>query len=255
MTRFSIITCTWNSQPYVRQAVESVLQQSFSDYELVFVDGGSTDGTLEYLETVAGRVTILRNIRGGISNAMNAGAKAASGQFIAHLHGDDYYLDTDMLAEVDRMLSKSGKTWLFGRIQSDIDGTLVAPTWQMPDYSQARLLSGNFIAHPATFVSRSLFLDAGGFDTELRYAMDYDLWLKLAVVSEPVYLPRYIAAFRRHAGSTSTANALAALEEDYRVRLKHAPRQLLPRIGHCARFLVRRHRLKRRMANAEESTR
>jgi glycosyltransferase involved in cell wall biosynthesis len=250
MTRFSIITCTWNSQPYVRQAVESVLRQSFADYELVFVDGGSTDGTLEYLATVPGQVTILRDIRGGISNAMNAGVHAASGQFVAHLHGDDYYLDTDMLAEVDQALTDSGKAWLFGRIRSDIDGTLVTPAWSMPEYSQARLLRGNFIAHPATFVSRKLFLEAGCFDTKLRYAMDYDLWLKLSRVSPPTYLPRYIAAFRRHAGSTSTANAIAALEEDYRVRLNHAPRHLLSRIAHHARFLVRRHRLQRRLTAA-----
>lgn len=253
MTRFSIITCTWNSQPYVRQAVESVLHQSFTDYELVFVDGGSTDGTLEYLATVPGRVTVLNDVRGGISNAMNAGVQVASGQFIAHLHGDDYYLDAEMLAEVDHTLAGSGKAWLFGRIQSDIDGALIAPAWPMPEYSQARLLRGNFIAHPATFVSRALFLDVGGFDTKLRYAMDYDLWLKLAKVAEPAYLPRFIAAFRRHAGSTSTANAIAALEEDYRVRLSHAPRHLLARAAHHARFLVRRYRLQRRLANASGS--
>lgn len=253
MTRFSIITCTWNSQPYVRQAVESVLRQSFTDYEQIFVDGGSTDGTLEYLASVPGRVTILRDVRGGISNAMNAGVQAASGQFIAHLHGDDYYLDTDMLAEVDQALFRSGKDWLFGRIQSDIDGTLVTPSWPMPEYSRARLLRGNFIAHPATFISRALFIRAGGFDTKLRYAMDYDLWLSLARVAEPAYLPRFIAAFRRHAGSTSTANAIAALEEDYRVRLNHAPGHLLARATHHARFLVRKHRLQRRLADAARS--
>lgn len=253
MTRFSIITCTWNSQPYVRQAVESVLQQSFADYELIFVDGGSTDGTLEYLATIPGQVTILRDVRGGISNAMNTGVHAARGQFIAHLHGDDYYLGAEMLTEVDQALADSGKAWLFGRIKSDIDGTLVTPNWPMPNYSRARLLCGNFIAHPATFVSRTLFLDTGGFDTRLRYAMDYDLWLKLAKVAAPTYLPRHIAAFRRHAGSTSTANAVAALEEDYRVRLSHAPHHMLSRAVHHVRFLFRRHRLQRRLAEAARS--
>lgn len=254
MTRFSIITCTWNSQPYIRESVESVLKQKFTDYEIIFVDGGSTDGTIEYLESIPGRVTILRDVRGGISNAMNEGAKAASGEFIAHLHGDDYYSNDSVLEEVDRELTSSANKWLFGRIKSDIAGSIVEPTWVMPSYSYARLLRGNFIAHPATFINRELFVRLGGFNKSLRYAMDYDLWLRIGHLETPAYLPRHIAIFRRHAGSTSTANALAALQEDYRVRTKYAPKHLIARITHLAHFLVRQRRLKKRLASMAEAT-
>ena len=90
----------------------------------------------------------------------------------------------------------------------------------MPPYSRKRLVGRNFIAHPATFMRRDFFQKLGGFDTSLRYAMDYDLWLRASALTDAVYLDGYLTAFRRHAGSVSTANALAAFEEDHQVRLR-----------------------------------
>ena len=65
---------------------------------------------------------------------------------------------------------------------------------------------GNFIPHPATFIERELFEKVGKFDTGLKYAMDYDLWLRLGNIAEPLQLNDHLSVFRRHAGSLSTAN-------------------------------------------------
>lgn len=185
------------------------------------MDGGSTDGTLEKIQGLSGNVRWVTGVRGGISNAMNVGAELASGKFIAHLHGDDYFLHPQVLANVSSAIEKSSAKWLFSRIISDVDGELIKPAWRMPEYSRNRLLRGNFIAHPAVFVERATFLEAGGFDMKLKYAMDYDLWLRLSKTHVPVYLDDYLSAFRRHPGSTSTANAIAAFKEDYEVRKHH----------------------------------
>ena len=240
--RFSIITCTWNSMPFLEESIASVLIQDYPHIEYIFVDGGSTDGTLDLIRSLRRPYTLIENVRGGISKAMNAGIQAATGDVIAHLHSDDYYLSPDVLSTVASELEDGKHGWLFGRTVTDIDGDLHPEGYVAPRFSYRRLLRGNFIPHPATFVRRELMLRTGGFDTNLKYAMDYDLWLKLACLSQPVQLDIPLAAFREHDGSLSTRNRLAAMEEDMRVRLAHVGRHPLEKAIHYLRYFVRRQR-------------
>jgi glycosyltransferase involved in cell wall biosynthesis len=248
---FSIVTCTWNSAAYLDQSIASVLMQDHPDIEYIFVDGGSTDGTLEKIHALQRPRRLIENVRGGISRAMNEGIKAASGDIVAHLHSDDYYLNPHVLSTVARHLESSGRQWLFGRIMRDVNRKLEAENFVSPRYSYARLLANNFIPHPATFVRRELLEKTGGFDTKLKYAMDYDLWLKLAGISEPVQIDEPLAAFREHDGSLSTRDRLPALEEDFRVRLSHAGINPVARAMHYARYLVRRQRIVQADAHEE----
>lgn len=243
MLSFSIITCTWNSEPFIARCIESVASQTYPNIEHVFVDGGSDDGTLDRIKRTPGNIKYVTGVRGGISNAMNVGVKLSSGDVIAHLHGDDYYLHDQVIARVAGVFDSSHAQWLYGRIVSDLAGRLVKPDWQLPEFSLSRLLRGNFIAHPAVFVRREEFLKSGGFDCGLKYAMDYDLWLRLAKISAPVGLDEYFSAFRRHAASASTANALAAFEEDQTVRRRHRPAGLAQQFLHEAIYQYRRARL------------
>ncbi len=247
---FSIITCTWNSASYLDQSISSVLMQDYPHIEYVFVDGGSSDGTLERIRALGRPYRLVENVRGGISNAMNEGLHAATGNVVAYLHSDDYYLYPDVLSTVARHLDSGNRGWLFGRIEQDIGGRLRPEGFTAPRYSLRRLLRRNFIPHPATFVRRKLMLRAGGFDTALKYAMDYDLWLKLGRLAEPVQLDEAFAAFRVHDGSASTKNKLAAMEEDFRVRLAHAGANPLVRGMHYTRYLVRRQQVLQAGAHA-----
>lgn len=236
---FSIITCTWNSEPYLKDCINSVLSQDYPHVEWIFVDGGSTDGTLERIHTLSRPYTLIENIRGGISNAMNVGLRAASGDIIMHLHSDDYLYGKDILSRVATLFHASGCKWLFGRTLSLIGDRLVADHYVAPRFSYARLLRRNFIPHAATFVRRDLMLAAGGFDTGLKYAMDYDMWLKLGRMAEPLQLDEPLAVFREHEGSLSTRNRRAAMEEDFQVRLRHVGNNILSQALHYARHMVR----------------
>ncbi len=250
---FSIITCTRNSEPWLAESISSVLMQQGVEIDYIFVDGGSNDGTLQRIRALQRPYTLIENIRGGISRAMNAGIEAARGDIVAHLHSDDFYLRDDVLLTVAQAFRDHGCRWLYGRTMSCIGGKLVAENYEAPRFSRRRLLRGNFIPHPATFVARELIWRAGGFDTSLRYAMDYDLWLRLAAIAEPLALPQALTAFREHDGSLSTREKGAAMQEDLRVRLKHTGFHPIARAMHLLRYVVRRQRARLSLPGAQHA--
>lgn len=241
---FSIITCTWNSASYLKDSISSVLSQDYPHIEYIFVDGGSTDGTLDQIHALQRPYRLLENVRGGVSRAMNEGVRIATGDVIAHLHSDDYYLHPGVLSIVARHLETTGKGWLFGRTKALIGKELRPDNYVSPRFSFESLVRSNYIPHPATFVRRELMVRAGGFDTRLKYAMDYDLWLRLAQVADPVQLDDALTAFREHEGSLSysTRTKLAAMAEDMRVRLAYASKNPLKLMEYYARYFVRRQR-------------
>ncbi|MCM0045116.1 MAG: glycosyltransferase [Burkholderiaceae bacterium] len=239
---FSIVTCTWNSEPWLAESITSVLRQRGVEIEYIFVDGGSNDGTLQRIRAIDRPVTLIENVRGGISRAMNAGIEAARGDIVAHLHSDDFYLRDDVLQTVAEAFAGSGCRWLFGRTMTCTDGKLAPEGYVAPRYSRRQLLRGNFIPHPATFVARELMWRAGGFSTDYKYAMDYDLWLRMSCIAEPLQLDVPLAAFREHAGSLSTRERSAAMLEDLRVRLVHTGFHPMARAMHVLRYVVRRQR-------------
>ena len=238
---FTIITCTRNSAATLPQTLQSIQQQRGVSVEHVFVDGNSTDGTLELLRAQPGAVTILEGVQGGISCAMNAGIAVARGAIVAHLHSDDYYLHDDVLQFVWDRMQASSCDWLFGRIKFDVEGRLQSENFRAPRYNRSALLHGNFVPHPATFLRREVFQRFGMFREDYRYAMDYELWLRIAGNTRVCQIDDALAAFRVHGGSASTANRGAAMAEDLRARLFYTPWWGWPEAG--LRFLVRRHRV------------
>ena len=241
--KFSIVTCTWNSEPYLEQSIASVLSQDYPEIEYIFVDGGSTDGTIERIQRIPREVKFVTGIRGGISLAMNEGLRLATGDIVAHLHSDDYYLHGGVLRTVADRMRASGAQWLIGRWMEDRDGQVLPESYIVPHYSYKRLLKSNFIPHVATFVSKALFDRVGGFDPQYKYAMDYDMWLRLGAVAEPVQIDDHLPVFRSHAGSLSTANEMATLAEDFKVRMKYAGWAPHSALYHGAHYIVRRLRL------------
>ncbi|WP_077037730.1 glycosyltransferase family 2 protein [Pelomonas sp. KK5] len=246
--KFSIITCTWNSEATLAETIASVNAQQEAEVEHIFVDGGSKDGTLAMIERMAPRAVVLRDVGGGISRAMNEGIKAASGNVIAHLHSDDYYCDGQVLRDVASALSSSGRPWLVGGIDRLVDGQ------RMPGKLADRTLTAfNYfsgaatIPHPAVFIRHELFQRCGMFDEGLRYAMDIDLWLRLLPQAEPVELRRSLTVFREHAGSVSTANVLAARAEELKVRMARAQRHPLASLIFRLRYERRIRRLRREL--------
>jgi glycosyltransferase involved in cell wall biosynthesis len=158
----------------------------------------------------------------GIARAMNCGHEIAEGEVIAYLHSDDRYADKQVLERVAASFRDNpGTLWVTGGLREiDEQGGTVR---ELPalNFTKKRLLRNNIIYHPATFVKSDTLKALGGFDESLRYAMDYDLWLRLADFSAPFHCDGILADFRVHSGSRSSAERDKALEEEYRVRRHH----------------------------------
>src|SRR5205823_9636476 len=134
-------------------------------------------------------VKLLQNVRGGRTRAMNAGIAAATGDVVAHLHGDDYYLHPRVLSSVAAALTSTGRNWAVGGCLADRDGKFEpAPPRRRP-YSYFNFLTARIhIPHPAVFVRREVWQEIGVFDETIHYAQDIDFFLRLGRKYEPAVL-------------------------------------------------------------------
>jgi glycosyltransferase involved in cell wall biosynthesis len=169
----SVVTICRNALPALRRTAASVLAQRFDGLEYWVVDGASGDGTRGYLaELEREGVRVLSEPDRGISDAMNKGTRLATGEWIAHLHADDEYLP-GALEAVRAAIARGDADVLCGHIvKRETRGEVLCRT------APERLAIEMGVPHPAVFARRTLWLELGGFDTSLRNAMDYDLFLR-----------------------------------------------------------------------------
>jgi len=196
----SIVLPSFNRLRFLRSAVDSVLAQTFTDWELLIADDGSDEETCDYLQSLArpGQslerpgVKVLRLPHSGNPGAVrNAACRIAGGEYIAFLDSDDVWHPHKLALQVASLDSRRDRGWsstAFAVI--DAAGTLLtgerARRWPA---SEGWILGGlikmqSVIAMPTVMVRRQLLVKAGGFDTAQRMCEDYDLWLRLASLSE-----------------------------------------------------------------------
>lgn len=224
MNKVSIITCTYNSERYLKQTIQSVISQSYKNFEHIFIDANSTDDTLKIIEDYKKKypkqVHLYKQKPCGISNAMNFGIENANGDIICHLHSDDKFFDKNTLKTVIQELNDNKAKWCYGNIEIINEYDKIYNREKPPKFSYDLLKKRNFIPHPATFIKKELFVELGGFNPSLKYAMDYDLWIRLATKYTPLKIDKFLSKFRRHTGGLSTKQYLNALKEDYSIRIK-----------------------------------
>ncbi|MEW5853391.1 MAG: glycosyltransferase family 2 protein [Myxococcota bacterium] len=171
---FSIITACLNAEATIGRTLESVRAQDCRDFEMIVVDGGSTDGTLRLVEGYRDVVTQVQSGKDkGISDAFNKGLLLATGQYVAMINADDWY-EPNALSTVARAIHDDPADVYCGRLRY-WDGEHEGATFDAEPRHLARFMSIN---HMATFARRMLFVEHGGFRHDLKAAMDYELFLR-----------------------------------------------------------------------------
>jgi glycosyltransferase involved in cell wall biosynthesis len=213
----TVLMPAWNREGFVREAVDSVLAQTFADFELLVVDDGSTDATAAAVAAVSDpRVRCLREPHRGIGGTMNAGLRAACGRYVARLDSDDVWLPEFLATQVPILEARPGVGVAYARAQGmEADGTLTAHVWGMapryPDDHLRSMLWGDFTCNITTVVRRELLEHVGGFDESLIAGEDWDLWLRVARETRFAFTDRVLARFRWHAGNlTGSESTLGA---------------------------------------------
>jgi glycosyltransferase involved in cell wall biosynthesis len=244
--KLSIITITRNSERYLRETIESVISQDYPDFEYIFVDGGSTDGTLDIIRGYGAtdrRIRWISEPDEGISDAMNKGIRLARGEAVAHIHSDDFYAGSEVFSSVAAAFRENpGAIWLTGGEYVVDERGVRLREIRARRYGYRKLVRCNFILHPATFVRMEGFRRAGMFDLRRKYAMDYDLWLRLGLLGAPVRVDRPLACFRLHGGSLSSLESRLAFDEALAIRRELMKGEPLRFFFHYLYYLLKRGR-------------
>ena len=205
----TVVMPAFNAAATIERSLDSVRAQSRDDVEVVVVDGGSTDGTVDILRGRDDARFVSEPDR-GLSDAFNKGAALAHGPVLGWLNADDVYLPGALDAVLAAFSFEPELQWLIGRcLIVDGDGREIRggvsayKDLLLRRYSQRLHLTHNFVPAPSTFFRRDAFAGVGGMDVGLRYSMDYDLYLRLGRRSAPTVLDRPLAAFTMTEGTLS----------------------------------------------------
>jgi glycosyltransferase involved in cell wall biosynthesis len=200
MARVSVIIPAFNAELFIADTIRSALAQTHSDVEIIVVDDGSTDGTLERLQAFSSRVIIQRQPNSGVAAARNSGAAVATGEWLAFLDADDLWLPN----KLERQLACARSPMVYtDRYNIGARGGLPAIQSQSTpmydgDLFLPLLLEGNFITASSVLLRRDVFADLEGFCEELHGTEDWDLWVRLAAGLEIDFLREPLVQYRFH---------------------------------------------------------
>lgn len=217
----SIVTPCLNAARFLEETIASVLAQDYPNIEYLVMDGGSTDGTLDILRRYEDRLRWVSAPDGGQADAINRGFAATSGDIFAFLNADDTYLPGAVTAAVDAFARDPGAAVAYGEAwHVGEDGARLAP-YPVEPFDARRLARRCFICQPAAFLRREAFAQTGLLDARLRFAFDYDLWIRLAHRHRFVKIDQALAASRLHATSKTMGETAAFLRETVEVLRRH----------------------------------
>jgi len=219
MPRVTVIIPTYNRASLLPEAVDSVLAQTFADFELLVVDDGSTDDTRTVVQGHADpRVRYIQRQRGGISATVNAGVREAAGELIARLDSDDVWLPEFLAVQtiaLDRN-PEAGFVYAKGVAMNaaggQANGEIVGRAPRFADDAFASLLTTDCTCNITVVARRMALVEAGLFDESLRMHEDWDMWLRVARRRPMVFTNRVLARFRWHEGNITAPDG-PVLEE------------------------------------------
>jgi len=183
--RVTVLMSVYNGERYLNEAVDSILAQTFTDFEFLIIDDASTDCTPEILRGYDDpRIRIVTNEENlGLTKSLNRGLALAKGEYIARMDADDISVP-ERLEQQIYVLEKNSDIGVLGAAVQYIDECgkpLQILKWPQKDtLIKWKLCFMNPIAHPSAIIRRKLLIESGGYDEKITFAQDYDLWVRLS---------------------------------------------------------------------------
>lgn len=213
MASVDVIIPAFNAAKYLPKAIESVISQTFSDWQILLVDDGSTDNTAEavspFLERLGPKIKYIRQDNGGLPAARNAAIRASRGEFIALLDADDIWLPCRLEESVKVLLERPQAGLAYGLITNIDPEDRIGSTW----VGNLKNVEGHIAPQiymrtvelpcPTITFRRQCIDEVGGFDESMRATEDRDLWLRIALKHEVAFIPKVLAYYRRSPDSMS----------------------------------------------------
>ena len=178
--KISIITVVWNNAKTIKDAINSVLNQSYKDVEYIVIDGASTDGTIEILQSYGDKIKFISEKDNGLYDAMNKGIRMATGDVVGILNSDDFYASDKILQIVADEFLKGNIDSVYANLEyiDANDPKRVIRYWRSKKYQEGLFRSGWHPAHPTFFVKKEIYEKYGVFDLSFKIAADYELMLR-----------------------------------------------------------------------------
>ena len=201
----SVVTPSFNQAQFLEETIRSVLDQDYPNLEYWIIDGGSTDGSLEIIQRYASRLAgWVSEPDRGQTDAINKGFGRAGGDILAWLNSDDTYLPGAVSEAVNALVQYPDVGLVYGDANLIDEQGQTRGSFPAAQTDYARLRRGYVhIPQQSAFFRASLWKQVGPLDPSFYFAMDYDLWVRLAKVSHLLYVPRRWANFRLHASGKS----------------------------------------------------
>jgi len=206
--KVSIITVVLNNKETIKYAIDSVLSQTYKNIEYIVIDGASTDGTIEVIESYGDRIsTFISEKDDGLYHAMNKGIDIATGNIIGTLNSDDFYANKLCISEVVNEFKNRKIDALFSDLVYVSHNNLekVIRYYDSSHFTPSRFAYGWMPAHPTFFVKKDIYKKYGTFRTDLKIAADFDLMVRFLYTYKIKYHYMKTVLVKMRTGGISTS--------------------------------------------------
>lgn len=224
--KISIITATWNSGATLRDTMESVLSQTYRDFEHIIVDGLSSDNTLDIVREMEpryeGRLRCVSEKDRGLYDAMNKGITMATGDVIGILNSDDFYTSSDVLRQVNDKITDVDAVYGDIHYVDPEDLSKCVRRYSSKGFRRWKMRLGFMPAHPSFYCRRAVYSRYGLFDLDFKVAADFEQLLRLIFVNEiyTKYIPMDFVTMRTGGASSSGFQSHRKIIRDHMLAYK-----------------------------------
>jgi glycosyltransferase involved in cell wall biosynthesis len=206
--KISIITVVWNNKKTIKDAIDSVLSQTYKNIEYIIIDGASIDGTIEIIKNYGDKITkFVSEPDKGLYDAMNKGIKLATGYVVGILNSDDLYIDNFVIEKIVKTFEEQKMDSLFADLVYVKPDNLdkIVRYYDSSNFNPLKFAYGWMPAHPTFFVKREVYKKYGLFRTDLKIASDFDILARFLYINKVPYYYMKEVLVKMRVGGVSTS--------------------------------------------------